>query len=500
MGTVPSSFEGEGEEREAELRAPAWAGTPSAARCRPHRKEWHRQTAPGHALAPAVAPALSLAYPRGESPAESAAQRRATEGREAREAARNGGAESAPSLLLLLGEPGFEWTQYGTKPIAGGQRLYQKCRVPGCGVKKIVEVLDEAADGSGGGRNKEKFDGEHSHGPATITLKVESTESLKELVWRASRSSEEAKDEEPVGIKTVFMECSAGTDIFDDGFSWRKYGEKKVKGCKYKRSYYRCSSHKQCPARKTVEHLDEGKRRVTYKDSHSHACPAGPPPSLASPRGALLVMPSTTAATAAEEAPPGPPPLQTGEDRLLASQPHATLDGLGSLQQRQPPEGRLPPGQGQGQAQQQQLEQRVDGSDERQLLHEAGQLLCHSAEEAQAYREPVAMQGGGPDPYAGQELGGTGATEHGRAERQAPSPAMDLEEEQVRLAFAEPLMQAPVQAYHIVEDGDHNMLFVAGLNYDGDEEMDPEGVINSGHKRKRLQEATLAKRRRAGLT
>ncbi len=38
----------------------------------------------------------------------------------------------------------------------------------------------------------------------------------------------------------------------DDGYHWRKYGEKQVKGSPYPRAYYKCS-HEGCLAKKIVE-------------------------------------------------------------------------------------------------------------------------------------------------------------------------------------------------------------------------------------------------------
>ena len=37
-----------------------------------------------------------------------------------------------------------------------------------------------------------------------------------------------------------------------DGYNWRKYGQKKVKGSEFPRSYYKCT-HPSCPVKRKVE-------------------------------------------------------------------------------------------------------------------------------------------------------------------------------------------------------------------------------------------------------
>nr|AGE81984.1 WRKY transcription factor [Jatropha curcas] len=56
-----------------------------------------------------------------------------------------------------------------------------------------------------------------------------------------------------------------------DGNSWRKYGQKQVKGSKSSRSYYRCS-HSNCHAKKKVQRCDHSGRiiDVVYIGHHDH--------------------------------------------------------------------------------------------------------------------------------------------------------------------------------------------------------------------------------------
>ncbi|KAL6132535.1 hypothetical protein ACLB2K_064776 [Fragaria x ananassa] len=58
-----------------------------------------------------------------------------------------------------------------------------------------------------------------------------------------------------------------------DEYSWRKYGQKPIKGSPYPRGYYKCSSMRGCPARKHVERCieDPAMLIVTYESEHKHS-------------------------------------------------------------------------------------------------------------------------------------------------------------------------------------------------------------------------------------
>ncbi|KAJ7567708.1 hypothetical protein O6H91_01G002700 [Diphasiastrum complanatum] len=62
-------------------------------------------------------------------------------------------------------------------------------------------------------------------------------------------------------------------DIPPDEYSWRKYGQKPIKGSPHPRGYYKCSTMRGCRARKHVERSldDPSMLIVTYEGEHDHA-------------------------------------------------------------------------------------------------------------------------------------------------------------------------------------------------------------------------------------
>lgn len=66
-------------------------------------------------------------------------------------------------------------------------------------------------------------------------------------------------------------------DHLDDGYRWRKYGQKAVKNSPFPRSYYRCTSTS-CGVKKRVERSSEDPSIVvtTYEGTHVHPFPITP--------------------------------------------------------------------------------------------------------------------------------------------------------------------------------------------------------------------------------
>ncbi|KAG9134102.1 hypothetical protein Leryth_004803 [Lithospermum erythrorhizon] len=59
----------------------------------------------------------------------------------------------------------------------------------------------------------------------------------------------------------------------EDGYNWRKYGQKQVKASENPRSYYKCT-YVNCPTKKMVErNIDGHITEIVYKGSHNHPKP-----------------------------------------------------------------------------------------------------------------------------------------------------------------------------------------------------------------------------------
>ncbi|KAJ0258791.1 WRKY domain-containing protein [Hirschfeldia incana] len=225
------------------------------------------------------------------------------------------------------GEDGYNWRKYGQKQVKGSEnpRSYYKCTFPNCPTKKKVETSLE------GQITEIVYKGSHNHPKPQSTRRSSSSSSstFHSAVFDhhgssdsfvvqqddnttsgslgddefergssvISRGEEEDCGSEPEakrwkgesetngtgngnGSKTVrepriVVQTTSDIDILDDGYRWRKYGQKVVKGNPNPRSYYKCTTTG-CPVRKHVERASHDMRAVitTYEGKHNHDVPA----------------------------------------------------------------------------------------------------------------------------------------------------------------------------------------------------------------------------------
>ncbi|KAG8077302.1 hypothetical protein GUJ93_ZPchr0007g5632 [Zizania palustris] len=87
----------------------------------------------------------------------------------------------------------------------------------------------------------------------------------------AKKEAAEKRQRQP---RVAFL-TKSDVDHLEDGYRWRKYGQKAVKNSSYPRSYYRCTTPK-CGVKKRVErsYQDPSTVITTYEGQHTHHSPA----------------------------------------------------------------------------------------------------------------------------------------------------------------------------------------------------------------------------------
>ncbi|MQL89026.1 hypothetical protein Taro_021604 [Colocasia esculenta] len=119
---------------------------------------------------------------------------------------------------------------------------------------------DEA--GGSGSKRSSAIDGEN-HSSCNNNRSSLSVAAIKMKKVKARRKVREPR----FCFKTM-----SDIDVLDDGYKWRKYGQKVVKNTQHPRSYYRCTQDN-CRVKKRVERLAEDPRMVitTYEGRHVHS-------------------------------------------------------------------------------------------------------------------------------------------------------------------------------------------------------------------------------------
>ncbi|XP_009603221.1 probable WRKY transcription factor 26 [Nicotiana tomentosiformis] len=236
---------------------------------------------------------------------------------------KNNGQSNQYNKQSSRSEDGYNWRKYGQKQVKGSEnpRSYYKCTFPNCPTKKKVErCLD-------GQITEIVYKGNHNHPKPTQSTRRSSSLAIQPYNTQTneipdhqstpenssisfgdddheksrSRGDDFDEEEEPdskepdpkrwkreseseglsaPGSRTVreprvVVQTTSDIDILDDGYRWRKYGQKVVKGNPNPRSYYKCTSPG-CPVRKHVERASQDIRSVitTYEGKHNHDVPA----------------------------------------------------------------------------------------------------------------------------------------------------------------------------------------------------------------------------------
>jgi hypothetical protein len=241
--------------------------------------------------------------------------------------------DTGPSVAAdRSSEDGYNWRKYGQKIVKGSEfpRSYYKCTHPNCEVKKIFE---RAHDGH---ITEIVYKGTHDHpkpqpsrrftGGALMSIQEEKTDKLSSCQEDGQRpqtpntepngtpqpSPKQANEDstdgavsqlntnddvdeddpyskrrkmevgsyeitpvvKPIREPRVVVQTVSEVDILDDGYRWRKYGQKVVRGNPNPRSYYKCTNVG-CPVRKHVERASHDPKAVitTYEGKHNHDVP-----------------------------------------------------------------------------------------------------------------------------------------------------------------------------------------------------------------------------------
>ncbi|KAI3456840.1 hypothetical protein Pfo_013503 [Paulownia fortunei] len=229
-------------------------------------------------------------------------------------------------------DDGYNWRKYGQKLVKGSEfpRSYYKCTYPNCEVKKIFErspsgqITEIFYKGS---HDHPKPQAARRHNPGAL-LSIQEDKLDKDLSFAGQEDKMNTNNMEqngspmlsplqanedgidgtgsqfqginddveeddhflkrrkvedgidvapvvkPIREPRVVVQTVSEVDILDDGYRWRKYGQKVVRGNPNPRSYYKCTNAG-CPVRKHVERASHDPKAVitTYEGKHNHDVP-----------------------------------------------------------------------------------------------------------------------------------------------------------------------------------------------------------------------------------
>ncbi|KAM0867526.1 hypothetical protein ACQ4PT_041942 [Festuca glaucescens] len=131
-----------------------------------------------------------------------------------------------------------------------------------------------AEEDGAGGCKKEAGEGEESKEGSAAKGGGDGDDKGKKGVGGNGKGKGAKGEKRPRQPRFAFMTKSE-VDHLEDGYRWRKYGQKAVKNSPFPRSYYRCTTQK-CPVKKRVErsYQDAAVVITTYEGKHTHPIPA----------------------------------------------------------------------------------------------------------------------------------------------------------------------------------------------------------------------------------
>ncbi|XP_019072955.1 probable WRKY transcription factor 2 isoform X2 [Vitis vinifera] len=175
----------------------------------------------------------------------------------------------------------------------------------------------DAVDASSTFSNDEDDDDRVTHGSVSLGYDGEGDESESKRRKVEAYATEMSGATRAIREPRVVVQTTSEVDILDDGYRWRKYGQKVVKGNPNPRSYYKCTNAG-CTVRKHVERASHDLKSVitTYEGKHNHDVPAARNSSHVN-SGASGTGPAQAAAAAAAAA-----TVQTHVHRSDSSQVH----------------------------------------------------------------------------------------------------------------------------------------------------------------------------------